>query len=476
MGKGQVTISHALTAAACVLPLLLAPLLMSGTPPRIVLALSALAAPIALWIAVKRPMLFPFAAYVFLIPFDNLLGLSTFGTLTRILGLFAGLAFAWWMIRHRSVVKPPSSLMLWLALIAWAGVTLLWTSDVANGLRMLGTLAQIVMLYAVVSMMPVGGRDVRTLLVAIIGGGVAASVFGLYLFHHQDPAQWELQRELGRLQIQLGENAIDVNHFANALLLPIAALLVIALNERHLLRKLFYGGLLATMIAAVYVSASREALVGIGVMLVYLVVVSRKRLQLIIAAVIGGILSILNPAVWQRFAEASTTGGAGRTSIWAVGLEALKHYWLLGSGAGSFTNAYDEAYIAVFQHNPAGWTRNAHNVLIGTSVELGVIGLLLLVAGWVAQYRLLRFVERGSRLDQMRTIAIAALTGLTICAFFIDLSTYKYVWLVFMLIAQARALAVLQPELALAQPQSAATKEFSIHDYLWRPSRPSHAR
>ncbi|MBV8726837.1 MAG: O-antigen ligase family protein [Candidatus Eremiobacteraeota bacterium] len=466
---------NAFAIAACVLALLLTPLLISGSQTKAIFALTILAAPIAILLAVTRPMLFPYGLYAFLIPFDNLLTLSTFGTGTRLLGLLAGVALMFWTVRRRLIIAPPASLLLWVALLAWMALTLTWTSDFANGIKVFGTMVQVVLLYAIISITPIELRDVRSLIWIIIGGGFVAAIFGYYVFHHQTPTQLELQRELGRLQIQIGESSIDVNHFANALLLPIAAMLVAILNTRSFLAKLVFFAALATMIGAVYVSASREALIAVGIMMVYLAVVSRKRLQLVVALAMAGVLSLLNPAVWQRFAEASATGGAGRTSIWAVGLAALRHHWLIGSGLGSFTNSYDEAYIGVFQHYPVGWSRDPHNLLLHNSVELGILGVALTVVVWAIQFRMLRCVEKGSALYDLRIIATAALIGLSVCAMFIDLFTYKYLWLLFAFIAQVRVLAYLHPQLAKPAVRSAPVEEELITDNLWGPAVPSHA-
>jgi len=465
----------ALPVAACVLAVLLTPLLISGSQTKAVFALAILAAPLAIILALTRPMLFPYGLYAFLIPFDNLLTLSTFGTATRLLGLLAGVALMIWAVRRRHAIAPPASLMLWAALLAWMALTLIWTPDFANGIRVFGTMVQIVLLYAVISITPIEVRDVRTLIWMIAAGGFAAAIFGFYVFHHQTPVQQELQQELGRLQIQIGESSIDVNHFSNALLLPIAALLVAILNARRFLAKFVCFVALATMIGAIYVSASREALIATGVMIAYLAIVSRKRLQLVVALAMAGFLSLLNPAVWQRFAEASATGGAGRTSIWAVGIAALKHHWLLGSGVGSFSNAYDEAYIGVFQHYPVGWSRNPHNLLLHSSVELGILGFALTIAVWLVQFRMLRIIQKDSALYDLRLVATAALIGLALCAMFIDLFTYKYVWLLFALIAQLRVLALVYPQLARPAVRRINGDEDSITDDLWAPGVPSHA-
>ncbi|MBV8363403.1 MAG: O-antigen ligase family protein [Candidatus Eremiobacteraeota bacterium] len=464
-----------IAVAVCAVTTLILAAVMSGSTTKIAAAALVVLAPIAALVAWKRPMLFPYAAYAFLVPFDNLLAMSSFGTGAKLLGLLAGAAFLLWTLRRRQAVAPPASLILWALLLAWIAVSLLWTSSFADGMRDFQTMLQIVLLYAVISMTPIDTDDLKWLLRSMICGGIAAAIFGLYVFHHQNPIEAELQRDFGRVAIRFGENAaIDVNHFANALLLPIAALLVVALNERRIVRKVVFGGGLAIMLSALYQTQSREALLGLAAMLVYLIFVSRKRLQLLFVTVLGLLFIAFDPAMWQRFAEASSTGGAGRTSIWGVGIEAFKSHWAFGSGAGSFLNAYDQAYVNVFQRFSVGWDRDPHNLLIHYSVELGIIGVLLVVACWVTQFRMLSGIARGSPLSEVRAVAIAALIGLSITAMFIDLFTYKYVWLLFAFIAQLRALARAHPALS-ARPVAAGEPERLRIARLWNRTASTHA-
>ena len=462
--------------AACGVAIVVMILFMSGSQVKIQLAALIISAPLALALAWKRPAIFPYGCYAFLVPFDNLLMLSNFGTGTKLLGLLAGAALLWWTIRRRVVVAPSRSLLVWALLLGWMGLTLLWTSDPANGMREFGSMLQILLLYAVVSVTPLELKDFTWILRGIVGGGIAAAIFGIYVFHHQNPIEAQLQHEFGRVTIVMGQSAIDVNHFANALLLPIALLLVVALNEQRPTFKIAYILGLVAMIAAVYQTQSREALLGFGAMLLYLAVVSRKRLQLIAVMVIGGVLVVVNPQMWQRFAEATSTGGAGRTSIWAVAIQALKHHFLFGSGLGSFANSYDEAYLQVFQRFSVGWSRDPHNLLIHYSVELGIAGAALAVACWLLQFRMMKTIAAGSQLWDMRIAATAALVALSVTAMFIDLFTYKYVWLLFALIAQLRALAHVDPELSAVHAVPPRRFDGDVTDLLWPNVTPSHAR
>ena len=58
---------------------------------------------------------------------------------------------------------------------------------------------------------------------------------------------------------------------------------------------------------------------------------------------------------------------------------------------------------------------------------------------------------------------------------FIDLFTYKYLWLLLAFIAQVRVLAYLHPQLAKSAVRHVPVDEDLITDNLWGPAVPSHA-
>jgi O-antigen ligase len=144
---------------------------------------------------------------------------------------------------------------------------------------------------------------------------------------------------------------------------------------------------------------------------------------------------VAGPGYFDRWALAQQNGGAGRMSIWHVGLLAFKQNWLVGAGYANFPFAYDRAFIHVYESFYAQWHRASHNIVLGTAVELGAIGLILLVAGWVAQFRTLRFIQPADVRFPLRLALEGALIALFVSGFFLDIMIEKYVWLAFMLVA-----------------------------------------
>jgi O-antigen ligase len=284
------------------------------------------------------------------------------------------------------------------------------------------------MLYVALTFTPLTIRDFYSVITSVVLGGIVAAAYGATVFF-QHPTQAQL--DTGRLIIQVGENIIDPNHFANALLFPAAVLGMWSLRTPRTYAKLFGIGGVGLILAAILYSGSREALIGFGAIVLYYLWRSRYRLQVLVATLGALIASFsIQTTIWSRFSTAMLTGGSGRSSIWAVAWEAAKHRPLQGYGIGNFQQAYDMFYLAVQQPYPYGWSSPAHNIVFHYAVELGVVGLALIVWFYCRVFRSLRIVERDSPLYDYRIMLEGALVAIAAVSFSVDLFTYKYAWLV----------------------------------------------
>ncbi|HVA38907.1 MAG TPA: O-antigen ligase family protein, partial [Candidatus Dormibacteraeota bacterium] len=233
------------------------------------------------------------------------------------------------------------------------------------------------------------------------------------------------------------------NAMSDSLLLPIAVLAMGVLRSRWVTLKLLGLGGLGFMVATIALSGSREALVGLFVVIAYLGWRTRYRIQIGSLAAVTLAASLLLPtSLLARLNDAISTGGAGRVAIWRVGLDAFVHNWLVGYGLGSFPTVYDHFYLRVYQAYSNGWGSAPHNLLVQSGVELGLVGIVLV--GWfiVTTFTALRDIGSDSEIRDYRIMMEAALLGLFVVSMFIGLFTYKYAWLVFTLAAQVRLLGI----------------------------------
>jgi hypothetical protein len=70
-------------------------------------------------------------------------------------------------------------------------------------------------------------------------------------------------------------------------------------------------------------------------------------------------------------------------------------------------------------------------LLISTSTELGVVGVIFVGVALIMQYRSVRFIGPDHPYPWLRTVFTAAFVGLVVSAFFVDVMEKKFAWLLF---------------------------------------------
>ena len=419
----------------------------AGDMKTVELGLAAVALPFLITLALLRPYLFPYGLFVVMQPFENLLGGGPSGSIVKLLGACSAAAVIVYMFRRHRLVRPPVTVAIAGAYVLWMLLSSMWAVDMGLGLNDAQTMFYLFAMFAVLASAPIGERDLRTICLAIVASGIAASIYGIWFFLKAPPT------DDGRLVIQIAERAIDSNQFADALLAPIALTLVGLLHARKPYAVLASLAALAVLAEGVIISLSREAMFGCLAMGVVLILMSRRKLlglAFFIPAV--AVVPLLVPAVAARFMTAVASGGAGRTSIWQVDLHAWLVHPIIGWGAGSAFQAYNANLLLVAPKLFAGWSRPPHNAPLHALVDLGLIGFLLMLAAYVLTFRQMKGIRRDDSLYDLRVAFTAAFVALGVTSFFIDNSTDKYLWIVICAIAQLRTVARLRAEAAAPAP------------------------
>jgi O-antigen ligase len=123
--------------------------------------------------------------------------------------------------------------------------------------------------------------------------------------------------------------------------------------------------------------------------------------------------------------------GAGRTEIWKLGLDALGDFWLFGAGLHNFPEVFKQYSLT----GQGGY--GAHNSYLAVTVELGVIGLALMLAAvashFLAVWRARRAGHGGLALAATEAAAFGMLSG----AMFGDRVWTKTIWLTWTLLTWA---------------------------------------
>jgi O-antigen ligase len=398
-----------------------------------------LLAPVGIYFSFVRPLVFPYGLYILLTPFDMFLEVSKAGTLTKLTGIVTGLLLLFYCLRTRRIVVPGTALRVLAAFVLWAAASVLWSINPAFSNVPLQTLLGLVILYAALALTPVSFTDFKFILGAIIIAFATVAILGIFSFHELAPSQGTAGQ---RLFLAFGSHYIDPNEYGDALVFPIAIVTMFTLRTRAVSLKLLGIFVLCMMGAALALSASREATLALLVVLFYYLWRSRYRLQLL--GILGAMILAMLPSfprITGRFQDAFSTGGAGRTSIWAVGIQAVKHFGIFGSGIGTFPEAYNRFYLSTPQTYLYGWSAPPHNVLLQYWVELGIVGLALIVWFVIASFVMLRVIPRDHPLYDYRIMVEAGLIGLCVTAIFIDSSNAKWAWMIFATAAQLAYLA-----------------------------------
>ena len=387
----------------------------------LLLCLVAFAALGALAIAITRPnsLLYLYCAAV---PFNFALPPGPAGTVARIAGVVFFVGY---------LVRDPGALRLgavpaagWLFL-GWTLMTVLWAIDPQVSFDSWVSLAQLFGVAVLITSLVARDRGLvpRALWTySVFATATAAAAIVAYLggtgifsrataFAEQDPALF------------------------SSIVLPAAVVLMGAVGDpatRGRVRIAALGGLVIC-VAALALSGTRSAWAGFAVATVAWFVVRRDWRQSLAVAVVAIAVLIVVAAVpgvsdflGARVASSLSTGGSGRTDIWAVGLSVLASAPLLGVGFGNFSQAFTPYAISHASASNASGAlfaaRGAHNVYLGTSVETGLVGGLLLVVLVISA-----FTMRST--NGITTVVRAALLSLLVQAAFLDILAQKQVWL-----------------------------------------------
>lgn len=409
---------------------------LAGTKTGALLTLGAVLGPIILVVAITAPAIFPFGFFAMLVPFDSLLALNggTGGTLTAVLGAASAAALLFYGIRNKRFADPDRSVGVWTLYMFWIIASIFWAMDGNTAMALLPTAIELFAVYAVVSMIRITPRELSAILKLTAVGGVLAGLYLVYLSHtgvaiHED-----------RMYLRADGYYWNPDFLATALILPLMICITGAISSRGLLMRV--GSVLGALMimSSVVMTGARGPEVAIVLAVAYLVVRDKNRWKLIgVFGVLAAVAAIFyGPNLAVRWQEAMTDDGAGRTDIWKVAWVAFKHNWLFGTGFNNFQVAYNQVFIQVFQPLDIGWNHASHNIVVGNAVELGVIGLGIMLLGWWTQFRAVRHVDETDARYPVRLCLEASLIGLFVAGLTADIMLVKCSWLAFMLVNLTR--------------------------------------
>ena len=366
---------------------------------------------LAALVSLRWPLL-PLVLFVALIPIEELVVVDGFGTISKLAAILFAVTYG--VPRLGNLALAAARPAAW-AYLAWSVVSIGWALSPDAALAQIATLLQLFVVAILIADVVVQRPAVvRPLLWVYSLSAAATALVGIQYFvaagtraaavDGQDPAQFA------------------------AVLLPafVFGLYEVLNGERRIL-----GGTVAALATAgLVVSGTRGAWLG-AIVVILLFVLPRLPLRRQIAAIavilLMGFVTLQIPGVSdllaQRAGTAVSSGGSGRTDIWRVGVTLFESNPVFGVGYANFAIADTMDAVRAADVSASHVGGGPHNLVIGTVVELGSVGLLLL-----GLFLLPLVLRRGWGPDA--AIVQAALASLLVAALFLDiLSDRKQVWL-----------------------------------------------
>jgi len=201
-------------------------------------------------------------------------------------------------------------------------------------------------------------------------------------------------------------------------------------------RRLFMLAVTVTAVGTVIGSSSRGALIGSGVVLLWILAHSRYKVKgtIAVACVITLVALVLPPEFYGRLdSMGDDNSSTTRLEYWAYGWELMKAHPVLGVGYFNWFPTYAAHLIAI------GETRKpevCHNIFVQAGSELGFPGVVLVLAIIISIFvltartrKLLAQRPDGEFLANLVRGLDAGMIGYLISAQFVTVLYYPYLWI-----------------------------------------------
>lgn len=431
--------------------------------------LAAVLAPFVLGslvLCLRHPMRIALPAYAVLIPFGGLLsvGSSRFGSLSSLLGIVLGVGLALQLVSGRGLTVPLSATVpLWLLFLGTAGATVLWSvtpSATANGFLVLGSLVVVYVLVAVSH----ADRFVLTRTEnALLLGGVLVTCYGLTQLFFLGGFPGDVPGAPAGPGGRFGNDLLGPNNEAVALLLPLLVAVSRAVTRAESSKRVLHALMAALLLVGILMTGSRGGILATFVAVTTLALANPQGRRKLLAytgvgITIAGAVFLFHPA-GLAVREVQTTSSSGRTDIWRVGLAACPRYCAIGSGWETFPDVYAATQPSVPDAAVlvgTGGSYQPHNVWMLVAIELGLPGLLLLVA--VLSLTLAEAVRLPARL---RRPPLAGLIGTYFAALFLSNLEFKFFWMALIMVALSRNLNALEAATPVGREVAARPRSFN---------------
>ncbi|QHE63337.1 hypothetical protein FHE72_21865 [Rossellomorea vietnamensis] len=390
--------------------------------------------PIILILSLQINYKYILSLYVISLPLDFILLLPGIGSISKIFSIFCILSLLSHGLLKKKLTLPRLQIIPVVMLVIIAIFSIVWSVDEQETNTRLITLVPLLLFYIVTSIFKFNIKDLKVInnsmifsLTWVVFLSLVQFLFGIGFM------------DTGRLTITLFSEQADPNHLLVSLILPFSILWTSInrsqnykfLNTKIILIILFFLILL--------LSGSRGALLAVICSLTYWFLKDGLNFKKFITIIIslGTLLTlffIIPSFLIERYniQLILEQGGTGRVDIWRVGLNAFKDSIYNGYGFGTFPQVYDlfvnKTRIDAFW----GYSKAAHNTYLRMAVELGLVGISLLIFSMLISLAFIK--KKKKKLNSMVLNSGYALNmsliGIMIGGLSLDIFLFKYFWVV----------------------------------------------
>src|SRR5262249_18794768 len=282
-------------------------------------------------------------------------------------------------------------------------------------------------------------QDLRTFVAWLIGIHVYLSTVGMrgYSAREFNVTGYASTGRVG------GHFLGDENDFSLALNIAVPLAIYLFRQARTTRSRVCWGVGIGAMLITVVFTFSRGGFVGLVAMALYWVVTSRKKREAIGALTLAAILiiAVAPPEYWARVETITATDDPTGTReqrqlFWAAARRMFKASPIWGVGGRNFGVLLPEyAYEIPPEYLPNQWGRATHSLYYQLLAEFGLVGVFLIAAVLVLNFRDLRQIRALGRkgrcsgsIDQLAECLRLSWVGFLVSATFISVLSYPHLY------------------------------------------------
>jgi tetratricopeptide (TPR) repeat protein/O-antigen ligase len=321
------------------------------------------------------------------------------------------------------------ALGLFVALILLSALSLIWGETTFEGTKALMLLLAFALAFMLAYLVLRGEGKVWLFMSVVTVVAVSVCVYGLiqYFFSFSNQVAFLAQYGIGyQFSDRVFSHFINPNIFASFLNISIPLGLALVMIEKRRYLTFVWGGAVILQLWCLYLTQSRGGWLIFALILILLFLLIPRRVWrerwktlaviALLAVVVIALSSLYSPleeggdgtaqgvSGWE-YSGLDVTAAAGslkgRMGIWRGGLDMFSSNLAGGVGVGGFATA-----MQGYQYH-AFYSIHAHNYILETGAEAGIVGLLLMLALTLLVLDRIRRVFKGDLKGDIRVICVA---------------------------------------------------------------------